>query len=784
MSRAEDAEAIVEGTADRPVAEVEALAEALRDEGQSGLAGEMLTAVARRALPGDWRPDERAQLAKVLRDHQQFGYGRRLLARVRSDGPDGERLRQQHALCTYKDLELSTGRRLDRALEILGDIAESTDAETLGIAGAIHKRRWDLTGRREDLEDALRCYRRGFAQVDDRRRWYAGINAAFVADALANERGGDEALADEAERIRTAILEHRGEDDEWTAATRGEALFGLRRFAEARAELAKAAGTKHLWVHETTTRQLAALARLHGAQDDPEAREALLALACGNEGAVPHAELGKVGLALSGGGYRASLFHVGVLARLAECRVLRHVEVLSCVSGGSIIGAFYYLELRRLLEQKDDAEITDADYVALVHDVATEFMKGVKKNLRGRLFTNPLVNARIALPGHTRSDRVADLLDEQFYKPLRDGRGPWRMPDLFVHPKPQGANFTLRYENWLRRAKVPILVLNATTLNTGHSWQFTAAWMGEPPSGSDERVDASRRLQRVYYPDAPDRDELRCPRLAVAVGASACVPGLFAPVTLKRLYDGIDVELVDGGVHDNQGIASLLEQDCSVILISDASGQLDDSADPKRWAPKVLLRTNSISMKRIRAAQYDELHGRRRSGSLRGFMNVHLTKGLPAPPRDWSGCQEEWMPEDDALPAGAEPNYGIDADVQRALADLRTDLDAFSDDEAYGLMATGYLMTKHDLEDALPSRAVAPPELERGDRWPFWRVLGELTSPGPSRLRRSLRFGDKLFFRKTRARAHDAAAVAKKVATAPVRVVGAIRSRLPFGRRR
>ncbi|TMP28955.1 patatin, partial [Pseudoalteromonas rubra] len=47
---------------------------------------------------------------------------------------------------------------------------------------------------------------------------------------------------------------------------------------------------------------------------------------------------GKTGLALSGGGFRASLYHIGVLAALAEQDQLRHIEVISCVSGGSIIG--------------------------------------------------------------------------------------------------------------------------------------------------------------------------------------------------------------------------------------------------------------------------------------------------------------------------------------------------------------------------------------------------------------------------------------------------------------
>ena len=59
-----------------------------------------------------------------------------------------------------------------------------------------------------------------------------------------------------------------------------------------------------------------------------------------------------------------------------------------------------------------------------------------------------------------------------------------------------------------------------------------------------------------------------------------CVPGVFAPLRLKNLYPNRDVLLVDGGVHDNQGTASLLEQGCTVILVSDASGQLESQAHP------------------------------------------------------------------------------------------------------------------------------------------------------------------------------------------------------------
>jgi predicted acylesterase/phospholipase RssA len=763
MDRESEVRAVIDGE-DRSAAQLKELAGDLRDAGRTDLVAEMLTAVARRALDGRWRPAEREALATdVLRDHQQFGYARRLLGRVRAPARDSERRRQQHALCTYKDLELPAGRRLDRALRILeqgGPLQESTSAETLGIAGAIYKRRWEVDAKRADLENALWCYRSGFEQQDHPERWYAGVNAAFIADRLAaledqalGVSGHAQALREEADRIRTQIVDGvEGGDHGWNDATLGEALFGLGRFDDARERLAAVASeTKELWRQETTAMQLAALAQLRAVADDPRAGLALAALVGGHAGAVRRATVGKVGIALSGGGFRASLFHIGVLARLAECNVLRRVEVLSCVSGGSILGAFYYLKLRRLLELKPDGEITDADYVNLVREVADEFLASVRKNLRGRLGTNLAEDVKMLFTRYSRTDRAGELFEEFFYGPLREEPGAWRMTDLIVRPAGRGDSFSLRYENWLREAKVPILVLNATTLNTGHAWQFTASWMGEPPITADERVDASRRLRRVYYRDAPDIEELRRPTLGKAVAASACVPALFPPMTLQRLYEGIDVELVDGGVHDNQGIASLVEQDCTVILVSDASGQLRDDEDPKRWLLNVSMRSNSVLMKRVRGAQYAELLGRRRSGTLRGFMAVHLTKGLAAPPRDWSQCQEPWTPEDDALPSDAASAYGLDPRVQRAMAELRTDLDAFSDDEACALMAAGYLMTKHDLAEALPDLAEADPALEPGDEWPFASALAEMTSHDASRLAESLRGGDARFFRRSRA---------------------------------
>ena len=47
----------------------------------------------------------------------------------------------------------------------------------------------------------------------------------------------------------------------------------------------------------------------------------------------------RIGLALSGGGFRAAAFHLGVMRRLAALGILEHVDLFTCVSGGSIAGA-------------------------------------------------------------------------------------------------------------------------------------------------------------------------------------------------------------------------------------------------------------------------------------------------------------------------------------------------------------------------------------------------------------------------------------------------------------
>ena len=267
---------------------------------------------------------------------------------------------------------------------------------------------------------------------------------------------------------------------------RGGGYFGLQQYDDARYWLKEAMALEVVdWEYGATARQLARLAFLQNAgvapAQDSQAYRTLKIFLNNDTAALRSIATGKVGLALSGGGFRASLFHIGVLAKFAEQDVLRHIEVISCVSGGSIIGAHYYLELKNLLESKPDAEITQQDYIDMVAKVERDFLEGVQKNLRTRLFANPFVNWKTLIwPNYTRTERLATLMEKTLFSKA-SGRDIHWMDELIIRPPGVREDFSPKFDNWRRAAKIPVLVLNATTLNTGHNWQFTATWMGEPP---------------------------------------------------------------------------------------------------------------------------------------------------------------------------------------------------------------------------------------------------------------------------------------------------------------
>ena len=758
---------------------------------------------------------ELVELPIQLARNPTFGLGLRVFDKLKLETDPAtrqsfedklEKIAQKAALCAYKNPDVPAQEGLARAQQILEvdcRLEQSDDAETLGIAGAVFKRKWDRSGRTIDLGRSLRYYRLSFsgqprkagaAQAEKiqrtrigRDQGYTAINAAFMADTFAenlrtaDDLDGAERQGREADRIRKLILEvldeparpdsGMTEDDAqsyyWSAVTQVEAAFGLGRFDDAerllalplalplftRDELKKS----YTWMRQSTATQLAKIVRMRFAGDQRPRR--VLQTLLGDDvslEAVDSLILGKVGMAMSGGGFRSSFFHIGVLARLAELDVLRFVEVLSTVSGGSILGAHYYLLLKRLLEDK--GELRRADYIKVVEDMANDFLAAVQTDVRSTLYRDlPVRLSELLRPGIVVGQALGRKFEEHFYGPaLAEPREEGRiyLDQLSIAPAGD-SGFQPGHDNWRRHSKVPVLVLNATSLNTGHVWQFTTTYAGESPYAIDSTVDSNDRLRRFSYrskaSDGKERliDERRVP-LGTAVAASACVPGLFPPIDLGGLYPEHQVRLVDGGVHDNQGIISLLEQDCTQLIVSDACGQMTTETAPWGVAAGPVLRSNSILMERVRQEEHERVDALRDSSRLSGFLFVHLRQELSGDAIDWQGCESpvDRGERDPIL------SYGIRRDYQEALAAMRTDLDAFSEVEAYALMYSGYRMADKGFAAAVPDLARLASNESPYDGWKFLGVETlmtdrEPTDPRHGRFAEVLREGAKQFFRDT-----------------------------------
>jgi predicted acylesterase/phospholipase RssA len=679
-----------------------------------------------------------------------FSEAREELLKLRSGNESHLKLAQHLAICTYKDAEAAPSTRYAEALKILESIglgSENCDPETLRLGGAVYRRKWQFDGRLENLHQAYSLYREA-ADTDPNDLGYGAINAAFILDLLTARARvlakKTSTSLDEAERLAKLAKQLRNnsikqmkqalaDDPElasntWFLPTLAEAHFGLGMYAKSHYANAK----KYLlqtvsngvdeWESKPSFRKLVSIAKAQGiqlpAKDDAEsdwhpAWQALTAYLGEHTRTALECYRGRVGLALSGGGFRASFYHIGVLARLAEMDVLRSVEVLSTVSGGSIVGAHYYLEVQNLLKSKADKDIDRDDYIRIVQRVQKQFFAGVTKNLRMSIFTNPIHNIRLLFDEkYSRSQRIGALYEQDLYSNIGQDRARTdcyktsrNMSDLLITPKDnEGGRFNPNTDNWRRRARAPVLLLNTTSLNSGHNWRFTAKWMGEPPGVMDEKIDKNSRYEWVDYGEKGARQV----RLGSAVAASACVPGLFEPLELTDIYPGHTVKLVDGGVHDNQGVGGLLDEGCTLILCSDASGQMDSNANPSSSTLGVPLRSNEILMDRVREAQYQDLAARVDSQAIEGLFFTHLKGDLKVDLLK-PGTKSA------KTTAQTETHYGIHPQIQQKIAALRTDLDCFSEVEAAALMLSGYKMTQWQFNNLQQEHEASGEEGSWGD---------------------------------------------------------------------
>ncbi|MDR0892389.1 MAG: patatin-like phospholipase family protein [Mediterranea sp.] len=283
----------------------------------------------------------------------------------------------------------------------------------------------------------------------------------------------------------------------------------------------------------------------------------------------------RIGLALSGGGYRAAAYHIGTLRALQRLGILPRVDVISSVSGGSITAAYYALH-------KENYE-----------EFERSFIEQLKKGALG----GAIVNLLVVLAAIVACVWIF---------------GGWALLPIllilfFFHYKLMPLSiFIERAYNRLffHKAKLsdlpdtPMLAINSTDVCTGTLFTFSKKrMMGYKYETSDN--------QKLFKPEAFP--------VARAVMASSCVPFAFSPVKIAKRYYTHPADkrkfspvLIDGGLYDNQGAHKLSEQKSiyftPLIIVSDAGvGGMN-----ARWAfniPLMLYKTTSIMMRRIKTFQ-------------------------------------------------------------------------------------------------------------------------------------------------------------------------------------
>lgn len=186
--------------------------------------------------------------------------------------PNDSYIVQQMALATYKSKypdALSALRAAKQTLQALAP-ETSSDVETIGLWGAIHKRLWEVGADPQDLAKAIRAYGRGYFIRND---YYTGINFAFLLNVRAARSQGDDAIADRvvARRIRDEVVTLcdaalatgalNADDTFWAGAAKVEALLGSGRKAEAE-QLRQQLAPPQPWMRDSMDEQLGKLAAL------------------------------------------------------------------------------------------------------------------------------------------------------------------------------------------------------------------------------------------------------------------------------------------------------------------------------------------------------------------------------------------------------------------------------------------------------------------------------------------------------------------------------------------
>ncbi|HET7112802.1 MAG TPA: patatin-like phospholipase family protein [Pyrinomonadaceae bacterium] len=249
-----------------------------------------------------------------------------------------------------------------------------------------------------------------------------------------------------------------------------------------------------------------------------------------------------IALCLSGGGYRAMIFHLGALWRMNQLGFVKKLSRVSSVSGGSITAGVLALAWK-------DLQFNENGVAGNLEELVINKLRRFANNTidQGSIIKG------ILMPRHSISDEVTEAYKDHLF-------GDATLRDLPADN--EGPRF----------------IINATNVQSKVLWRFSRPYMGD---------------YRVGLVNNPTTE------VALAVAASSAFPPFLSPTQLELQPSDFDpnisavlkdeayrtnVVLTDGGVYDNLGLETAWKS-YDTILVSDGGGSCADEPDPERdWA--------------------------------------------------------------------------------------------------------------------------------------------------------------------------------------------------------
>jgi NTE family protein len=355
---------------------------------------------------------------------------------------------------------------------------------------------------------------------------------------------------------------------------------------------------------------------------------------------VPRQVRAGLAICLSGGGFRATLFHAGALRRLNDFGILSRATSFSSVSGGSIANGLLATVWPEL---QADSRGTFTNWVSVFEDRLRAFCS---RDIR----TGPLLWQRLNPANWPRLARddfsVTDLLAEEYRRLVGDRS----LHDLGGRHRPK-------------------FVFCASNVQTGVNFEFRASSIGDYVIGYREPEQIT---------------------VAEAIGASSAFTFAFPPMVRHldptRFHGGHPkaapvgwkwdgrLSLTDGGVYDNMGLEPVWKTH-EAVFVSDGGTPFALSRHPGSWLVPRLLRAYGISANQSEAVRKRWLVS---AYARRVYQGAY-----------WGvGTEVSEYPTDD----GQAPWPGYRGRALDRLRRFRTDLDAFGPEEQDILVNHGWCL--------------------------------------------------------------------------------------------